>query len=166
MTFRTQLEKFNSNLWTFHFAVPDEAAVPFLGNKSRRVICKINEKIEFQCALMPKGDGSFFINLNKKHRDTLGCSLGDPLTAELRADESEYGLPMPDELREIFKLDDEASHLFHALTPGKQRTLLHIISTVKNSDLRISRALTVIDHLRRNHGKIDFKKLGEAFKNN
>ncbi|MBL7776229.1 MAG: DUF1905 domain-containing protein [Saprospiraceae bacterium] len=162
--FTATLEKFNSNLWGFHIAVPDAISQVFVARNAKRVVCTLNEQVEFQCALMPRGDGSYFININKKLRDQLRLKLGSPVHVGLLEDASEYGLPMPEEFSEVLKQDTEGDALFHALTPGKQRTLLYIAGSVKSPDLRIERALIVLDHLRKNDGKIDFKMLNADLK--
>ncbi len=113
---------------------------------------------------MPKGDGGFFININKKIRDKLKLKVGMQVQASLRKDESKYGLPMPEELDELLKQDVEGDRLFHALTPGKQRNLLYIVGNAKKSDTRITRAIIVVEHLKANDGKIDFKMLNQALK--
>lgn len=164
VTFTAVLEKLDSNLWSYHILVPDLAANVFTATGQRRVVCTLNERETFQCALMPKGDGTFFINVNKKLRDKLGLKLGTPVNVSLVEDESEYGLPMPEELAELLKLDEEGNKLFHALTPGKQRTLLYIIAHPKNSDARISRAIVTLEHLKTNGGKINYKLLGVKMK--
>lgn len=84
--------------------------------------------------------------------------------ATLRKDDSKYGLPMPEEMQEVLDSDEEGNRLFHALTPGKQRTLLYIAGFPKTSDKRISRAIVIVEHLKANHGKIDFKMLNQALK--
>ncbi|MBK9336086.1 MAG: DUF1905 domain-containing protein [Lewinellaceae bacterium] len=127
-------------------------------------MCTLNEKAEFQCALMPKGEGRYFININKKLRDTLGLKVGSPVRVALRKDDSEYGLPVPEELAVLLEQDDEGNQLFHALTPGKQRTLLYIVGSVKSSDLRLNRAIAVVEHLKTNAGKINFKVLYAGLK--
>lgn len=163
--FTTVLDKFDSNLWGHHILVPEEIASPFItDDKDRRVVCTLNDQIEFQCALMPRGDGGFFININKKIRDKLKLKVGMQVQASLRKDESKYGLPMPEELDELLKQDVEGDRLFHALTPGKQRNLLYIVGNAKKSDTRITRAIIVIEHLKANDGKIDFKMLNQALK--
>ena len=130
MQFTTILENFDSNLWGHHIRVPDEVAAHFLKDKNRRVVCEINKSINFQCALMPKGDGTFFINLNKERRKKLGLREGTEVHVALERDNSKYGMPMPEEMKELLELDEEGSKLFHALTAGKQRSLLHIIGKV------------------------------------
>lgn len=164
-SFTAKLERFDSNLWHFHIVVPKEIAGQFVVGKDRRVVCTLNNSVEFQCALMPGGDGSYFINLNQKIRDKLKLKIGSSVEVSLKKDESEYGLPMPEELAELLKLDDEGNKIFHALTPGKQRNMLHIINTPKNSDIRIRRAICVVEHLKLTQGKINFKMLNEAIRN-
>lgn len=41
---------------------------------------------------------------------------------------------MPEELEELLHQDEEGNRLFHALTPGKQRTLLYYIGAPKTAD--------------------------------
>lgn len=165
ITFTAILDKFDSNLWGHHILVPDIIANQFIteGN-NRRVVCTLNNALEFQCALMPMGEGGFFININKKIRDSLKLKVGMQVQATLRKDESQYGLPMPEELEELLKMDEEGNSFFHALTPGKQRTLLYIAGNAKSSDKRISRAIAIVEHLKANQGKIDFKMLNQALK--
>jgi uncharacterized protein YdeI (YjbR/CyaY-like superfamily) len=69
---------------------------------------------------------------------------------------------MPEELAELLAQDEEGDRLFHALTPGKLRTLLYLVGQPKSSDIRLHRALVVVEHLKTNQGKIDYKKLNLA----
>ena len=159
MTFTTALANFESNLWGFHIVVQEAQAQPFIEGNDRRVVCMLNGSVEFQCALMPKGDGHFFINVNKKTRDKLKLHLGSVVEVSLRKDESEFGLPMPEELAEILAQDEAGNGHFRNLTPGKQRTLLYIAGQPKTSDTRLKRAVVLMEHLKVNKGKIDFKQL-------
>jgi hypothetical protein len=163
--FTAVLEKFNSNLWGHHLSVPDTVAQVFVANDAKRIVCTLNEAVEFQAALMPKGDGAWFININKTLRDKLGLMIGTPVRVALRKDDSEYGLPMPEEFAELLHQDEVGNQIFHALTPGKQRTLLYIVGSVKSPDLRLNRAIVVVEHLKENSGKINFKQLYAQLKN-
>jgi translation initiation factor IF-1 len=120
---------------------------------SRRVVCTINGTETFQCALLPS-DGDFVIVVNKVKRDKLKIVDGDKITIELKTDDSKYGLPMPAEFKEVLKQDPAGNKLFHSLTPGKQRSVLYLIGKVKDVDRRIHTALIVIDHIKKNEGKI------------
>jgi Domain of unknown function (DUF1905)/Bacteriocin-protection, YdeI or OmpD-Associated len=159
MTFTTTLGNFNTALWTFHIVVLEDFAKPFLDGNDRRVVCKMNDSIEFQCALMPKGDGHYFININKKIRDKLKLQLGSTVEVTLSKDESKYGLPMPEEFAEVLEQDEDGNKYFHLLTAGKQRSLLYIAGQPKTSDVRLKRAVVLVEHLKANKGKIDFKQL-------
>ena len=85
------------------------------------------------------------------------------LDIELLKDESKYGIPMPEEFQELLYQDEEGNDLFHALTAGKQRSLLHIIGTVKSPDIRIRKGMIMLNHLRSNNGKLDFRQLNQDF---
>ena len=164
LQFTSFLEISNNNLWGAHLPVPDLIAQTFLAEGAKRVVCTLNEKVEFQCGLIAKGEGSYCIMVNKKIRDQLGLKAGSAARVSLRKDESEYGLPMPEELAEVLAQDEEGNRLFHALTPGKLRTLLYIVGHVKNTDARIGRAFTIVEHLKANGGKINYKQLNEDLK--
>lgn len=150
----------------WHFLEVSKEIVARFGfeGKSKRVVCSINGSEGFQCALMPSGD-IFYIIVNKKKRDALGIASGDTVSVELVRDESKYGLPMPDELREVLNQDPEGDRLFHALTAGKQRSLLYYIGNKSTDvDKRIHYSLIVVDHLKENDGKIIGPKLNEELK--
>lgn len=149
----------------WHFLPVDAEHAKALGfeGKSRRVVCTLNGEHTFPCALMPSG-GSFFIMVNKKIRTSLGIEAGHSVRVDLVKDTSKYGLPMPEEFEEVLAQDDEGRKLFEALTDGKKRTLIYHVSTVKDIDRRIHRALIFLEHLKENDGKIIFPKLAEELK--
>jgi hypothetical protein len=130
---------------------------------SRRVVCTLNGSESFQCALMPY-NGTFYIMVNKAKRTKLGITAGDKISVELAADESKYGMPMPEEFQEVLRQDPKADKLFHALTSGMQRSLIYIIGSAKGVDRRIHLSLILLEHLKDNGGKIDRKSLQEEIK--
>jgi bifunctional DNA-binding transcriptional regulator/antitoxin component of YhaV-PrlF toxin-antitoxin module len=149
--------------WHFLTIKPSVAGKLGFTGKSRRVVCTLNDAHKFQCALLPTG-GSFYIIVNKKIRTKLGIEEGSKVKVELSKDESKYGLPMPKELREVLKQDPEGNELFHRLTAGKQRTILYYIAKPKDVDRRIHMALVIVEHLKKNEGKIVYTKLSEELK--
>ena len=162
--FTSRLERSTNKLWGCHFQVPSTIAKSLIDSKLRRVVCTLNNSATYQCAILHYGKGLPVISVNKKLRDSLGLSFGSEVHVVLKKDESEYGLPLPDELRELFEQDAEGDRLFHALTRGKQRTLLYIVDKPKNQEQRVIRALAVVKHLKLNKGKIDYKQLGAMIK--
>ena len=99
--FTSTLEISTNKLWGAHLPVPAPIAQVFLTEGAKRVVCKLNDTVEFQCALLPKGEGVYCIVVNKKIREQLGLREGSTARVSLHKDESEYGLPMPDELAEV-----------------------------------------------------------------
>ena len=164
MQFKATISKFDSPLWGYHINVPDEVAQLFIAKNNKRVVCTLNGSETFQCALMPSKAGPHFININKVLRDKLKLRVGSEVQAELKKDESKYGLPMPEEMEELLLQDPEGDQLFHALTPGKQRSLLYIAGKPKGSETRLKKSITIIEHLKANQGKIDFKQLQQDMK--
>ena len=149
----------------WHFLLVDKATVAKFefADTYKRVVCSMNGDEGFQCALLPWGE-MFYIIVNKQKRDAVGIVEGDIVNVELTKDESKYGLPVPEELLEVLNQDDEGERLFHALTPGKQRSLIYIVGNIKNIDKRIHTALIIIEHLKKNDGKIVGDKLNEEMK--
>jgi hypothetical protein len=149
----------------WHFLAVSKEIVAKFGfeGKSKRVVCSINGGDGFQCALLPSGD-SFYIIVNKKKRDTLGIAAGDTVRVELVRDESKYGLPMPEEFREVLNQDPEGDRLFHGLTAGKQRSLLYYLGNTRDIDKRIHEALLMVEHLKDNDGRVVDRKLYEELK--
>ena len=165
MKFKAEVYNFyDSALWGGHISIPKKVADKFLKQKIKRVVCKLNDDHEFQCALMSKGDGTYFININSDIRKKLKLKIGSEVEVELKKDESKYGLPLPKEFEELLKIDDELNEVFHKLTPGKQRSLLHIIGKPKTSETRLNKAIVVSEYLKQVNGKLDFKQLQQVFK--
>jgi hypothetical protein len=163
--FETTLSSFGDGMWVYVPITTEIAArLEFPDKKFRRVVCMINGGEGFHCALMPSGTGEYIISVNKKKRGELGIRIGDIISVELERDESKYGLPMPEEFREVLAQDPKGDRLFHALTPGKQRSLLYQASQKKDLDLRIHRALAIIEHLKENDGQVVWEKLGHDLK--
>lgn len=147
-----------------YLVIPAKMAEKFeKKNGSRRVVCTINGTLSFQCALLPWND-IFTIIVSKEKRNKLGIVAGDKVDVLLEEDVSKYGLPMPAEFKEVLKQDREGNKLFHSLTAGKQRSILYWIGKVKDIDKRIHTALTFIEHLKKNEGKIIPDQLQEELK--
>ena len=113
VAFTSVLSRFPSSpLWGWHFLVPHEIATLFTQGNDRRVVCTINEQLTLHCALMPNKD-TWFIMLNQGVQKKLMTPLNSELKISLIKDVSEYGMPMPDELREVLDQDAEFDHTVH-----------------------------------------------------
>lgn len=136
------LEKFDSGM--HYLLLEEETVLELTKNDNKRVICKINNAIEFHCGIMPKKEGGYFINIGLTICKKLKLSEGSKITVSFSIDKTEYQFEMPEELKEVLNSDFEANQIFHSLTEGNQRGLIYLVSQVKSSDKKIERALKII----------------------
>ncbi len=161
--FDSPLEKFDSNLWQYHIPVPEEVANELIRGENKRVICSLNVQVIFRTAIM-KSEDYYFILVNKSHRDQLKLHLGQKINVRLEKDHSEYGHEMPEEFQVLLDQDELGNSYFKALTIGKQRSLVYIVSKVKNPHSRLNKSMAIVEHLKEVKGKLDFKMLNEKIK--
>ncbi|MEL6534459.1 MAG: YdeI/OmpD-associated family protein [Bacteroidota bacterium] len=167
-SFTAKVDRFQdeslSSLWQYHLSVPSSVADPFIQQDQKRVIVTFPDGTKKHCALMPRGGGEWYIFINQKERKTLKVEVGDEVPISLEVDDSPYGMAVPEELQVLWDQDEEGSRFFHQLTPGKQRTLIYWVSTVKSSDKRITRAMVMLNHVKALKGGVDFKQLNAELK--
>ncbi len=163
-TFTSILEKYKNNLYNYHFKVPDKIVKQLSKAKIKRFICTINDGSAFHASLMPAGEGVYFIKINKELRQAHNIKIGDVASLKIDKDESKYGMPLPEELEELFLHDPEGNKYFHQLTPGKQRSLLFLIAKVKSKDKRYEKSFIILEHLKEQKGDLDYKILTQDFK--
>lgn len=164
LKFKTTVGTLDSNVYNFHLVVPAKIYDQLTKDGKKRVLCTVNDNDYFHAGLMPKGDGDYFIMLNKTRMKQFDLGAGQEVDIVLEKDTSKYGMKMPPEFEEVLGTDLKGLEWFEKLTEGKKRNLIHIVASVKNPDIRITKALIILDHLKANSGTIDFKLLNEAMK--
>ena len=163
--FQTKVGKLeDSRVYMYHIIVPEEIATFFKEKKQKRLLCTVNELAAYPSAILTLKEGYAYINLNKERLKEGNLKVGSKIAVILEADNSEYGMPMPAELKEIFAQDQEVNTYFHKLTPGVQRQILYIIGKIKTESKRIEKAIIMTNYLKQVQGSFDFKELHEAFK--
>ena len=163
MQFKTTIEKFDSNLWSYYVVIPKNIGAQFIKGENRRVKCSINGAPPIQSALMPKGE-IYSIYVKKSFMKDHSINESDQVDVQLVKDESDYGMPLPDTFEMLLDQDEEGQKLFKALTMGKQRSLVHIVGKVKNVDSQIAKGLAIMHQLKESNGALDFKRLNELIK--
>ncbi len=164
MKFRAKLESIFEGISYSGVTVPDDVVVAMRSKDHKRVICTLNGQIRKHNAMTPRGDGSHFITVNKESRRKLGVEMGDEVEVELEPDTSEYGMAMPEEFAELLLIDIEGEKYFHALTPGRQRSLIYMVAKPKTEATRLKKAVGILDYLKQSRGRLDYKELNEYFK--
>ena len=138
--------------WGHCLSVPPIYAEMFKKqDNSRRVVCLINDSLTLHAAIMPHGNG-WVISMNKQNLKKLGLKVGSSVQVNMKPDDSEFGLPMPEEFSEVLDQDAAAKEYFDTLTAGKKRSLIHVVNGVKNVDKRIERALMIVERLKDSKG--------------
>lgn len=141
------LEKFDSGM---HYIMVDQKTIAtIIPNTNTRAICTLNNSVEFHCAIMPKKEGGYFINIGSSICKKLILQQGDTVTATFVVDTTEYQFEMPYELQEVLDTDNEANQIFQSLKKGNQRGLIYLVTQVKSSDKKIERCLKIAEQIKR-----------------
>jgi hypothetical protein len=147
--FTSRIERFDRKGGEYFMVVPDEVATIFVtGRKPERVRCKLNGTVAFQCAIRPRAGAGFYINVAKDIRRAGRLILGQTVNVEVEKDTSVYGRDMPEELMELLNQDEEGNSLFHKILPSKQRGIIHYIASAKSVQVRVDRAVMMVDRLK------------------
>jgi Bacteriocin-protection, YdeI or OmpD-Associated/Domain of unknown function (DUF1905) len=140
------LRKFASGM--HHFMLDKKIVTTLTKGGNKRAICKLNDEIEFHCAIMPKKEGGHFVNVGLSICKKLKLKEGSKISATFSVDKTDYQFEMPEELREVLNTDAKAEKLFHSLTDGNQRGLIYLVKQVKSVDKRIERALKIVEQIK------------------
>ncbi|MEO6287984.1 MAG: YdeI/OmpD-associated family protein [Dyadobacter sp.] len=147
--FESVLDRLPAKGGVFYIMVPDSIARQFVeGRRPARVRCILNDMVEFQCAIRPKGDGGFYINVGTPLRQQGKFVLGQKLSVRIWKDDSEFGRDMPEELQELLAMDEEGNQLFDQLLPSHKRGIIHYVAGAKSVQVRIDRAIMLINRLK------------------
>lgn len=147
--FESRIERFDRKGGEYFMVVPDEVAAIFVsGRKPERIRCRINDQVDFQCAIRPRAAAGFYINVATAIRQAGRLVLGQTVKVAVQKDDSIYGRDMPEELTELLSQDDEGNRLFHEILPSKQRGIIHYIASAKSVQVRVDRAVMMINRLK------------------
>lgn len=127
---------------------------------NQRFVIKINSSEPWQAGVVALGNGKGYITVKTAILKKNGLQIGDVVDVYLEKDESEFGMPIPEELTELLYQDPEGKERFDQLPMGKQRYIIYYINQVKSSNKRLERALMLITNLKRAPlGKEEFRFL-------
>lgn len=141
------VQKFDGGM---HYIIPDKKTVQQLTSpENKRVLCRLNDQAVFHGAITTSKKGEHFIRIGSALCKQLKIKAGSTVKAVFSADPSPYQFAMPEELKEVLDSDPEAGRIFHALTKGNQRGLMHLVAQVKSVDKKIERALKIAQKLKR-----------------
>lgn len=102
----------------------------------------------FALAVLHLKDGSRYFAVSAALRKAAGVRVGDPVKVSFTIVNPDE-LEIPEELEAVLEQDDDARKAWDKLTTGYQRSLVHYITSVKNVDSRIKRALDLLNRAKR-----------------
>jgi Bacteriocin-protection, YdeI or OmpD-Associated/Domain of unknown function (DUF1905) len=140
------IEKFSSGM--HYVLIPMDLVAPFTEKGIKRVICRLNDSVEFHCALLTKKESGHFINIGASILKKANLKLGDVVSLTFSEDTTVYQFDMPEEFTELLYQDPDAFAIFEGLTDGNKRSLIYLVNMVKSSEKRIERALRIVEKLK------------------
>jgi len=164
-SFKAVLKKMDSKVYGIAIPVPKKVGDSFKKAEIARLVVTYNGTQKANCAFMPGMEKGYWLVINKQIRTKLKLEVGSSVDVMVEADTSKYGMPLPPEMEELLLQDPEGDEIFHKLTPGKQRSLLYIIGKPKSSDIRLRKAVAILEYLKMVNGKLDFPEMNEYVKN-
>ena len=145
--FQAILERISTKGGSHLVIVPEEITAELLQGKKRgRALVTLHETT-WHAGLSPINQGQHYVQVGRNYFEPYDYELGDLLTIRIARDESQYGMIPCEEFIAVRDEDPAGAKLFHALTPGTQRSILHRIANARNPDARIERAIKIFDHL-------------------
>lgn len=111
-----------------------------------RVEGKLNH-VPFNLAVQSKKNGPKYLSVSKAMCRTAGVKAGDNVKVSFTIVDNDK-LDLPEEMAAVLAQDDEGAKKWKRLTVGLQRSLVHYINSSKNIDVRIERALYLIDKVK------------------
>ena len=141
-----QLEKRKGGY--FYLTISAEIVEQFDRKKKTRLICRLDDQLEFQCGLNHLGDGNFFIIISMKNLKSIDKQVGEEVQFEIWPDPNPLGVDIPEEIVVLLGQDEILNQQFENLTDGKKRGIIHQVKRIKNIDLKITRAIELISGVR------------------
>jgi hypothetical protein len=146
ITFTAPLEKFSGKGgWTF-VRIPQSFSER-LGMRGMVPVLATVEGHVFERSLMPIGDGTHMIAMNKSMLKVIGKQLPDDVTVHIAVQSQPHAVRIPEELAIAFDLDPDGKELFHALPRSTQRGLVMWLESARTDHTRANRAGEILRRL-------------------
>ncbi len=164
LSFTGFIEKHEGKVWSAYIRIPDEIISESNHWPNNRAVVTFNGVHQKYAALLSNAKGFKYLLISKRDLKVLHSHTNEPIHVSLLHDHSKYGMPVPEEWEKVELENPEIIPYFEQLTPGKKRSLLHLIGKYKSSDARMRKALAVAHHLLDSEGNLDFKQLNTMIK--
>lgn len=133
--------------YTQHVLIPDDLFQKFREAQVKRIQVWFNSVGPFHLALNSK-NGRGFLYISGATLKRIDAFPFEEIPVVIQPDETKYQAPEPKEWMELIEADEEIRNRFHALTIGKQRSILFAIDRMKSESARIRKTVSVANELR------------------
>ena len=105
--------------WTF-VPVPEKVSQAF-GTRGRVPVTGTIQKVPFDGAMMPDGNGGHFIVVKAEIREQAKVSAGDAVTVTIQQDAKTRTVEVPTELESVLSEDAAAKETFDAMSSSHKK---------------------------------------------
>jgi len=143
--FETRLVEYDNTLVNTVVELPADV-VKKLPKGRVRVEGKLNE-VSFNLGVQSKKRGARYLSISQAMRKAAKIKPGDKVKVMFNLVDPDK-LELPEEMEAVLAQDEAGAKLWNKLTVGLQRSLVHYINSTKNIDLRIERALYLMNKVK------------------
>ncbi|HRE66074.1 MAG TPA: YdeI/OmpD-associated family protein [Cyclobacteriaceae bacterium] len=143
--FETRLVEYDNTLVNTVVELPADV-VKKLPKGRVRVEGKLNE-VSFNLGVQSKKSGARYLSISQAMRKAAKIKPGDKVKVMFNLVDPDK-LELPEEMEAVLAQDEAGAKLWNKLTVGLQRSLVHYINSTKNIDLRIERALYLMNKVK------------------
>jgi len=152
ISFFAHLEHVDGPMVHHVIIIPDEISKEFIiGKGPVRILCRIGDKPEFPCALVPR-HGRYVVIASLKLIRENNLLIGPAFNMSIRTDPGN-GLDLPEEFSEVLAQDEFAYKAFLELKDGGKRGYIYYIRQAKSIETRIKRSFEIAEKLKERFGK-------------
>ncbi|HMO41453.1 MAG TPA: YdeI/OmpD-associated family protein [Saprospiraceae bacterium] len=130
-----QLEKIKGGY--YYLRIEAEIIDQFERKRHTRLVCHLDNKINFQCGLNHLGDSNFFIIVAGKYLEQLGKKVGSTVSFKIEEDPNPLGVEVPEVLTVLLDQDENLKAVYDKITDGKKRALIFSILKVKDINKQV-----------------------------
>jgi hypothetical protein len=133
------------NAWTF-LPIPFDVQKTF-GSKARVAVVGTINGFPFRNSLMPEGDGTHAMMVNKELQKGANATAGDMVAVVIDLDKTPRTVTVPDDLKVILAEHKPAETAFAKLAYSHKKAFLDWIDSAKRPETRVKRLKETIDML-------------------
>jgi Bacteriocin-protection, YdeI or OmpD-Associated/Domain of unknown function (DUF1905) len=133
------------NAWTF-LAIPFDVQKAF-GSKARVPVMGSINGFPFRNSLIPEGDGTHSMMVNKELQKGARATAGDTVAVVIEFDETPRTVAMPEDLKALLAKHQSAEAAFTKLAYSHKKEFLDWITSAKKPETRVKRLEKTIEML-------------------